>query len=51
MTWVFLIFTIIFAFSALMNALDDNDRGFWVHGWIAFILLIITIVSAFVTKP
>lgn len=51
MTWVFLGFTIFFAFSALMNALDDNIRGFWVHGWIAFILLITTIVSFFFHKP
>jgi len=50
MTWVFLGFTIFFAFSALMNALDDNDRGFWVHGAIAFALLILTIVSLFLPK-
>lgn len=51
MTWVFLAFTIFFAFSALMNALDDNIRGFFVHGWIAFALLIITIACFFFHKP
>jgi hypothetical protein len=50
-TWVFLAFTVFFAFSALMNALDDEIRGFYVHGWIAFVLLIITIVSLFFHKP
>jgi hypothetical protein len=47
MNWVLLIATGFFAFSALMNALDDNDRGFWVHGAIAFVLLIATVLCFF----
>lgn len=47
MIWVLVCLTLFFALSSLMNVLDDNIRGFWVHGSITFVLLIITVVYFF----
>lgn len=47
MIWILGFFTLFFGLSTLMNALDDNVRGFFVHGAIFFVLLIVTIVYVF----
>ncbi len=47
MIWWLAGLAIFFALSSFMNALDDNIRGFFVHGAIAFVLFICFITYLF----
>ncbi len=47
MIWILSFFTLFFALSAVMNMLEDRLRGFVIHGAIAFVLFIVTIVYFF----